>query len=189
MDATRLSASPALLRAAPGDHSVRGATANQPRLVRRRTAVVVVTVLTPLALLVGASAAELRTPVTPAQSRHAAPTPGVAPTRDLGTCASDLGNLFVTLALMPGDVASDVVTRLSPDYAAAIHSIASTTARDVLPPPPDAPTLAHVLARLSGTNRKAVVSALSPEQQAAINSALLDTALTFMTYGVRPACP
>jgi len=90
---------------------------------------------------------------------------------------------------MPGAVAAEVVAHLSPDYAEGIHSIAMTTGGSVLPAAPDAPTLAHVLARLSGSNRRAVVTALPVEEQLAINRALFDTALTYMTYGVRPPCP
>jgi hypothetical protein len=128
--------------------------------------------------------------VSSTQAHRVVPTPALTPTQDIGICASDVVNLVATIASVPGDVASEAMAHLSADYSAAIDSLAMTTAaRNARPPPPDAPTLAHLLARLSGSNRRAVLSALPPEHQVATNAALLDTALTFMTYGVRPACP
>lgn len=189
MDGTRLAAAPALLRATPGGLPSRAATTHRPRLVRRRTAIVVVAVLAPLAVVLGASAARLTARGSSTQAPHFGVTPGLTPTPDLGICASDVSNLFAFVARTPGAVAAEVVAHLSPEYAEAIHSIAATTDGSALPAAPDAPTLAHVLARLSGSNRRAVVSALPPDEQVAINSALFDTALTFMTYGVRPSCP
>src|SRR5437763_13823739 len=106
----------ALLRAEHGDHPSRVAIIDTPRLVRRRCASVVVAVLTPLALVLGASAAEIRTRVSSTQTPRFVSTRAVTPTQDIGSCASDVVNLFVTLASLPGDVASEVVTHLSRDY-------------------------------------------------------------------------
>jgi hypothetical protein len=189
VDGTRLATTPALLRAAHGDHPNRAASIQPPRLVRRRTAIVVMAVLTPLAVVLGASAGELRARVSSTEAPRRVATPVPRPTGDVGICGFDVVNLVATIASLPGDVASDVMAHLSTDYAGAIESVAMTTVRDALPPPPDAFTLAHVLARLSGPDRRAVLTALLPQQQAAINAVLFDTALTFMTYGVRPPCP
>jgi hypothetical protein len=43
--------------------------------------------------------------------------------------------------------------------------------------------------RSAAPTDRAVLITLPPEQLAAVNAALFDTALTLMTYGVRPACP
>jgi hypothetical protein len=189
VDGTRRAAAPALLRAGEGHHPHRAATSTPPRLMRRRTAIVLLAVLTPLALLLGAGAAELGNRESRARAPRLAPTAALTPTQDPGICGTDFVNLFAVVARLRGDVASEVVANLPPEYANALHSAAMTTERDALPPPPDAPTLAHVLARLAGPDRRAVIGALPAEQQAAVNGALLDTALTFMTDGVRPPCP
>ena len=195
MEGTQPASTIALLRAAHQDQQEPAAIPSGPRLVRRRSAVAVVAVLIPLALLLGASAAELRARASTAPARRFAatsattPAPTPVPTRDLGTCASDYTSLFTAIAPLPGDIAAQVVAQLSPDYADAIGRLAMSISPDALPPPPDAPTLAHVLARLSAPERRAVLSALPPEQQDAVNRELLDTALLFMTYGIRPPCP
>ena len=189
MDGTRLAAPPSLLRAGHGDHPHGAATITPPRLVRRRTAIVVVAVLMPLVLLLGVGAATLGNREWSAQAPRLASTAALTTTQDAGICETDFVNLFAVIARLRGDVASDVVADLSPEYADAVHSVALTTERDALPPPPDVPTLAHVLARLADSDRRAVLGALPAEQQAAVNGALLDTALTFMTDGVRPPCP
>jgi hypothetical protein len=192
VEGTQPATTTALLRAAEVGHSTAAVTSG-PRLVRRRSAIATVAVLIPLALLIGASAAELRARVSSSTARRfaatSATTPAPVPTRDLGTCASDYENVFATLAPLPGDVAAQVVSHLSREYAAAFDSFAMALPPDAVPPPPDAPTLAHVLARLDAAVRRAVLSALSPEQQTLVNRELLDTALLFMTYGVRPPCP
>jgi len=183
----------ALLRASPEAQQDLAELTSGPRLVRRRSVIAAVAVLIPLALLLGASAAELRARVRattgPRFAATSARTPGptATTTRELGTCASDFENVFATIAPLPGDVAAQVVSQLSPDYATAMNSLAMAGAP--VPPAPEAPTLAHVLARLDPSDRRAVLSAMSPEQQAAVNRELLDTALLFMTYGVRPPCP
>lgn len=189
VDRAQLATTPVLLRATHGDEPGRAATTPQPRLVQRRTAVVLVAVLTPLAVVLGASAAHLTARASSTPTLRSAFAPVSAPTRNLGICASDVANLFATVARMPGVVAAEVVAHLSSEYADAIHSIAETTDGSLLPAVPEAPTLAHALARLGGSDRRAILSALPPEQQVAVNSALFDTALIFMTYGERPPCP
>jgi hypothetical protein len=158
--------------------------------VRRRTAIVVVAVLTPLALILGASVTKLTAQPARTGAARLAPTPAptssLVPAAHLGICASDAENLFAAIAPLPGEVAARVVAELPPDYAAAFDSFARAGA---LPAQPDTPTLAHVLARLSGSDRRAVLTAIPAERQAVINAALLDTALMYMTYAVRPACP
>src|SRR5262249_7842978 len=137
----------------------------------------------------GAGAAQLGMRVSNTRAPRVASIPRPTPTHHEAICGSDVAYLFATLASLPGDVASEVLAHLSTDRAGVIETLAMTTTRDALPPPPDPTTLAHILARLSGSDRRAVLEALPPEQQAAINAALFDTALTFMTTGVRPPCP
>ena len=145
--------------------------------------------MAPLALVIGAGGARLaaRASQTPAAPTVALSAP--IPIETPGECASDVNNLLATIAPMPGDVAAQVVAQLSPRAAAAMGSLDALVALDALPLPPDAPTLAHVLARQSDSSRQAVLSALPPEQQAVVKAALLDTALTYMTQRVPPACP
>jgi hypothetical protein len=112
-----------------------------------------------------------------------------SPVQRVGTCKFDDDNLFLTIAAMPGDVAAQVVAQFSPDSAALMDSYAATISPGALPPPPDAPTLAHLLSRLSTRDRTAVLSGLSLEQQAAINTELLSTGLVFMSEGRQPPCP
>src|SRR5437867_8162040 len=121
-----------LLRATQVDHPSRAVAIHPPRFVRRRTAIVMVVVLTSLALFLGAGAAELTARASSTDAPRVAATATPTPTRDLGICGSDVPNLFATIARMPGDLASEVMTHLSSDYAAAIDGVAMTTTRDAL---------------------------------------------------------
>jgi hypothetical protein len=149
----------------------------------------VIAAIAPLALVIGASAAGLaarasKTPASPAVS-----SPAPLPSETLGECASDIPNLVTAIAWMPGDVAAQVVAQLPPHAAAATGSLDALVTGDALPPRPDAPTLAHVLARQGGSTRRAVLRALPPEQQSAVEAALLDAALLYMTDRVPLPCP
>ena len=180
---------PALLRAGREGDSIPAPVIPGPRLIPLRTAIIAIAAMAPLALVVGAGGATLaaRASQTPAAPTVAPSAPN--PNETLSECGSDVNHLLATVARMPGDVVAQVVTQLSPRAAAAMESLDALVAVDALPPPPDAPTLAHALARQSDASRQAVLSALPPEQQAVVKAALLDTALTYMTQRVPPACP
>jgi hypothetical protein len=179
----------ALLRAGREGDSIPAPIIPGPRLIRLRTAIILIAAIAPLTLVIGAGGARLaaRASQTAAAATVSAPAP--IPTETLGECVSDLNNLVATIAPMSGDVAAQVVAQLPPNDAAAMGSLDALVALDALPPPPDASTLAHVLARRSDSSREAVLSALPPEQQAVVKAALLDTALTYLTHRVPPACP
>jgi hypothetical protein len=157
-----------------------------PRLIRLRTAIVAIAPIATVALVIGAGGAGLASRAAgPAAPVVSAPIPSGA----LGACTSDMPNLVSTIAWMPGDVAAQVVAQLPPHVAAATSSLDSLVTVDALPPRPDAPTLAHVLARQRDSSRRAVLRALPPEQLAAVEAELLETSLAYMTDRVPPPCP
>ena len=181
---------PALLRAGGHGASVPAPIAAGPKVIRVRTAVIAIGAIATLALVIGgASGARLgaqaaRNPASPNVSSRAP-----IPSGTLGECASDMANLVTTIARMPGDVAAQVVAQLPPHAAAATSSLDSLVTVDALPPRPDAPTLAHVLARQRDSTRRAVLRALPPEQLAAVEAELLETSLVYMTDRTPPPCP
>jgi hypothetical protein len=147
---------------------------------------VAIAAIATLALVIGAGGAAL---ASRSQARAAPVVSAPIPSGALGECVSDMPNLVTTIAWMPGDVAAQVVAQLPPHVAAATSSLDSLVTFDALPPRPDAPTLAHVLARLRDSTRRAVLRALATEQLAAVEAALLETSLAYMTDRTPPPCP
>lgn len=117
---------------------------------------------------------------THATTERSAPVSAAGPT---STCSGDGGSLLAVVGSMPADVYDRVVSRLSPQTRALLGGTAleiavaaDTGGAATAPAPPDASTLAGILARVGTNDARAIMSGLSPETRTAVSAASPGTA-------------
>jgi len=88
------------------------------------------------------------------------------------TCAGDGGALLVTLASLPLDVSTDIMSRLSQPTRALLAIAAEQSAiTRTTPETPDSATLSAAIARVGRQDAAVLMSALAPQTGAAVGVA------------------